>query len=313
MKTAFIFPGQGAQKVGMGLELFESSAAARTCFEQADEALGESLSELIFKGPIESLTLTANTQPAVLTVSVAALNAFAERSDHRPDFVAGHSLGEFSALVACGAMGFADAVRTTRARGLAMQEAVPAGQGAMTAVIGLQDKEVEAVCQQVSTEEVVAPANFNSPDQIVISGHKNAVERAGAALTEAGAKRVIPLPVSAPFHSALMVPAAQQLAEVLQGIDLHQPQMPVVTNVEAAPNGDSDRIADLLVRQVTAPVRWTDSVRFMIDQGVNTFIEFGPGNVLAGLIRRTERSATVISVNSPDGLDKASQALEKLK
>ena len=296
----------------MGRELYDASPAARAAFEQADAALNESLSQLIFEGPAEDLTLTANTQPAILTVSLAALGAFREKSDVTPAFVAGHSLGEFSALVAAGAMTFEDAVRTTRARGKFMQEAVPAGKGAMAAILGSVAPEIiTEICNAASTDEKVAPANFNCPGQIVISGHKNAVERASSALGEEGAK-VIPLAVSAPFHSALMEPAAKQLDGVLGELKYAELKVPVVTNVEAEPNSDASRIHELLVRQVTAPVLWTDSVRKMIEQGVHTFIEFGPGNVLAGLLRKIDKEASVVSVNAPSGVDKAIEILKKL-
>lgn len=305
---AFVFPGQGAQKVGMGRELFEASAAARSAFEEADAALGESLSSLIFEGPQEDLTLTANTQPAILTVSIAALRALKERSDLTPAFVAGHSLGEFSALVAAGALDFGDAVKTTRARGSFMQQAVPAGQGAMAAVMKKTPEEIAKACEEAAQGEVVSPANFNSPGQIVISGHKGAVERASAALKESGG-RVIPLRVSAPFHCALMEPAAVGLDEFLGDIRFDSPRVAVVTNVEAAPNGDGDRVRELLVRQVTSPVRWTESVERMIQGGVTTFVELGPGNVLAGLIGKIDSSAKVVSIGTPETLDKALEEL----
>ncbi len=312
MKLAFLFPGQGAQKVGMGHDLFESSPAARSVFEEADAALSESLSKLIFEGPSEDLTLTANTQPAILAMSVAALRAFGEKTDATPEFVAGHSLGEFSALTAVGAMTFADAVRTTRVRGTFMQEAVSPGQGAMAAVMGkTPPEEIATTCEAAAQDEVVSPANFNAPGQVVISGHAKAVKRASEALTQKGAK-VIPLKVSAPFHSTLMEPAAAKLDTALAGVEITTPSAPVVTNVEAEPNNEASRVRELLVRQVTAPVRWTDSMRFMLDAGIDQFFEFGPGNVLAGLLRRIEPSAKVVSINSQVGLDKAVEALEKL-
>jgi [acyl-carrier-protein] S-malonyltransferase len=310
-RYALVFPGQGAQKVGMGRGLVDAFAVARTTFAEADAALGEELSRLVFEGPLEALTLTANTQPSILTVSVAALRALAEKVALAPAFVAGHSLGEYSALVASGAMAFADAVRTTRARGTFMQEAVPAGRGAMAAVMKKSDAEVADACARAAQGEVVSPANFNSPDQIVISGHADAVARASDLLKEGGG-RVIPLKVSAPFHCALMRPAAEKLGAVLGGIRFDAPAVPIVTNVEAAPNGDAARVRDLLVAQVTSPVRWTESVRYMIAQGVTTFVELGPGNVLAGLIGKIDPGAKVFSAGDPNGLDAAAEALAEL-
>jgi [acyl-carrier-protein] S-malonyltransferase len=292
----------------MGRELYESSAAARTVFQEADTALGESLSQLIFEGPQDDLTLTANTQPAILTVSIAALHSFAEHSDVAPAFVAGHSLGEFSALVCAGALELGDAVKTTRARGSFMQQAVPAGRGAMAAVMRKTPEEIAAACREAAQGEVVSPANFNSPGQIVISGDRAAVERASALLADSGA-RVIPLKVSAPFHCALMAPAARDLDGFLGDVAISAPAVPVVTNVEAAPNGEAGRVRELLVRQVTSPVRWTDSVLQMIGAGVTTFVEFGPGTVLAGLIRKIDSSAKVLSVGSPGAIQKAIEEL----
>lgn len=310
MKTAFVFPGQGAQRVGMGKELCEQFDISRTVFAEADDALGENFQHLIFNGPAEDLTMTANTQPAILTVSIAALRAFQEVCNAKPDFVAGHSLGEFSALVASGAMEFSDAVRTTRARGTFMQEAVPAGKGAMAAVMKVDEDVIRAACEQASQGEVISPANFNSPEQVVISGDAAAVSRAADILKEQGG-RVIPLRVSAPFHCQLMNLAAEKLDAFLTDITFGIPVPPVVTNVEAAPNLDASKIQKLMVQQVTSPVRWTASVRYMIGEGVTTFIEFGPGNVLAGLISKIDSSVETISVSSPDGIEKAKEKLEK--
>jgi [acyl-carrier-protein] S-malonyltransferase len=308
VKYALVFPGQGAQKVGMGRELFDAFDVSRAAFAEADDALGESLSKLIFEGPIDALTLTANTQPSILTVSVAALRALAAEVALAPAFVAGHSLGEYSALVAAGAVSFADAVRTTRARGTFMQEAVPAGLGAMAAIMKSTEAAVKDACEKAAEGEVVSPANFNSPDQIVISGHAGAVSRASE-LLKIGGGRAIPLKVSAPFHCALMKPAADKLGAVLLDVRFHAPTAPVVTNVEASPNTDAGRIADLLVSQVTSSVRWTDSVRYMIASGVTTFVEIGPGNVLAGLIGKIDGDARVISVGDPSGVAAAVKEL----
>ncbi len=308
MKTAFIFPGQGAQKVGMGRDLFDASPAARAVFEEANDALGEDLSKLIFEGPAEDLTLTANTQPAILTVSIAAWRAFSEKCDIEPTFVAGHSLGEFSALVASGTMKFSDAVRTTRARGKFMQEAVSAGHGAMAAIMKKESNEVFDACREAAQGQIVSPANFNSPGQVVISGDADAVKRASELLAASGGK-VIPLKVSAPFHCALMEPAARGLDDFLATITFDTPKPAVVTNVEAVANDNSQRVRELLVKQVTSTVRWTDSIRFMLEAGVKNYFEFGPGNVLAGLMRKIEKTANVVSVNSINGLDKALETL----
>jgi [acyl-carrier-protein] S-malonyltransferase len=304
-KIAFVFPGQGSQFVGMGQALSEQSDAARQIFLQADEALGFPLSELCFAGPEEELKLTANTQPAILTASVAVLAALREqRPDFTPDFVSGHSLGEYSALVAAEAISFADAVKTVRARGQFMEEAVPAGVGAMAAVLNLDREALHAVCEEVTASgHPVQLANLNSPGQIVISGSAEGVKLAGEQAKTAGAKRVLPLNVSGPFHSSLMRPAADKLHGVLADVSVHEAKVPVVTNVTARPITEAATIVQSLVEQVSAPVLWEDSVQWMVEQGVTTFIEIGPGKVLSGLIKKiAPEETTIISVQDIESL-----------
>jgi [acyl-carrier-protein] S-malonyltransferase len=309
-KLAFVFPGQGSQSVGMGKELFDGFPEARAVFEEVDAALGEKLSERCFTGPEEYLKLTANTQPSILTVSAAAAAVLAHQGIV-PDLVAGHSLGEYSALVAAGACGAAEAAKAVRARGTFMQEAVPQGKGAMSAVLGLAPAKVAELCAAVAAEsgEVVSPANYNEPGQTVIAGAAGAVERAGAKLKAAGAKRVLPLPVSAPFHCALMEPVKARLEPVLRGIAWRAPLRPVVTNVEAKPNGDAARIVPLLVAQVTAPVRWIEIVEELARQGVTRVVEVGPGRVLSGLAKRIDRSIETLNVEDRASLEKTLAAL----
>jgi [acyl-carrier-protein] S-malonyltransferase len=301
---AFLFPGQGSQKIGMGRALWEAFPSAKAVFDQADEALGFSLSRLCFEGPEADLTLTAHAQPAILTTSVAALQVLREETGLTADVVAGHSLGEFSALVAAGALRFADAVRIVHLRGKFMQEAVPAGTGGMAAVLGLGTAEVEAACAEVRAELglVVSPANLNGGGQVVIAGAKAAVDRAAEVLKAKGAKRVLPLSVSAPFHCALMQPAAVRLGEELSRIEVAAPRVPVITNVEAAPNQDPARVRALLVEQVTAPVRWEESITKMAAMGVTSAIEVGAGNVLAGLVKRIAPAMEVRGTGDPDAI-----------
>ena len=307
-KTAFLFPGQGSQKVGMGRALRDEYREARAVYDEVDEALGYGLSKLCFEGPEAELTLTANAQPAILATSVAALRVLEARSPVRPLAVAGHSLGEYSALVAAGALRLADAARLVHMRGKFMQEAVPAGLGAMAAILGLSSDDVSAVCREAAGAEVVSPANLNGGGQVVIAGHKDAVDRACAAAKTRGAKRAIPLAVSAPFHCALMQPAADRLATELARVDVKAPEVPVVSNVEAKPNQDAARVKELLERQVTAPVRWEESVQCLAGLGVDSVVEVGAGNVLGGLVRRIAPELTVHAAGDPASIEALANA-----
>jgi [acyl-carrier-protein] S-malonyltransferase len=308
---AFLFPGQGSQAVGMGKELTEKYPVARQTFEEADGALGMSLSRLCFAGPEEELRRTENTQPAILTVSVATWRVLAEQGVE-PAWVAGHSLGEYSAHVAAGTLSFADAVRTVRKRGRYMQEAVPAGVGAMAAIIGMEAEKARQICVQAAQGEVCNPANMNSPEQVVISGHKAAIERAVALATEQGAKKAVLLPVSAPFHCSLMRPAQESLARELQALQMLNPTTPVMCNVDAALVKTADASRDALIRQVTGAVLWEECVRGLIAKGVETFVEVGPGKVLWGLMRQIDRTKTSWQTSDDAALQKALQGLREL-
>jgi [acyl-carrier-protein] S-malonyltransferase len=312
MALAWLFPGQGSQVVGMAKDVLDASPAARDVFARADEALGETLSRLILEGPESELTLTANAQPAIVTTSTALLAAIRERLPtlEAPALAAGHSLGEYSALVAAGAIAFEDAVRLVRARGTAMQVAVPPDVGAMAAVMGLSPEQVDAICKEAAQGEVVSAANFNAPGQIVIAGHAAAVARAGE-LAAAAKGRVIPLKVSAPFHSALMAPAARVVAAELEKIVVSPLAFPVVANFDAAPNSDPARVKELLTLQVDGAVRWEASVVRMRELGVTRALEIGPGKVLAGLVKRIAKDVKVLSVSDVASLDQVAAFLSE--
>jgi [acyl-carrier-protein] S-malonyltransferase len=305
-KIAFIFPGQGSQAVGMGKDLAEKYPIARQTFEEADEALGYKLSQVCFEGPEEQLRLTEVTQPAILTISIAALRILETRMP-KPSLVAGHSLGEYSAHVASGTMAFADAVRTVRNRGKYMQEAVPVGVGSMAAILGMELEKVVAVCHDAAQGEVCAPANINSPEQIVISGHTAAVERGAKLADERGAKRAKLLPVSAPFHCSLMKPAQDRLQADFNKMKMQKPVYPVACNVEAVLVSEEQRARDTLIAQVTGAVQWDACMRLLIGEGVQIFVEIGPGKVLCGLMRQIDRSKTCLNVGDEASLAKTLQ------
>jgi len=300
-KLAFLFPGQASQYPGMGRELAEKFPESRAVFDEADAALGFSISQLCFEGSEDALKLTENTQPAILTVSVAAYRAL-EKQGITPDFTAGHSLGEYSALVAAGALEFSTAVKLVRGRGRYMQEAVPAGVGAMAAILGLAPAEVADICKKAAGQEVVAPANMNSPEQTVISGHAAAVKRAVEIASQSGAKRAVILPVSAPFHCELMMPAQKRLEPDLRAANFNALRYPLITNVDAEAITTADEARDALIRQVTQPVRWMDSIHEMIEAGVAMFVEVGPGKVLSGLLRQIDRSVRASNVEDAASL-----------
>jgi len=302
--TAFLFPGQGSQTTGMGKDLAANYAVARQTFEEADEALGFAISHLCFEGPDDQLKLTENTQPAILTVSTAVCRVLKEQGIV-PQYVAGHSLGEYSAHVAAGTMAFADAVRTVRKRGQYMQEAVPEGAGAMAAILGLPLDQVLQICSEAAQGEVVAPANMNSPDQIVISGAKGAVERAAELAKQRGAKRALLLAVSAPFHCAMMQPAQDRLAADLNRLAMNDPAVPVIANFDAEPRTTAQSAREALVRQVTGAVEWSRSMQKLIALGVTNYVEAGPGKVLCGLMRQIDRNQNCVNVGDEGTLQKA--------
>ncbi len=309
MKIAFVFPGQGSQAVGM-LDAWAQDATVSDTLAQASEALGQDLASLISDGPAEELNLTTNTQPVMLASAVAMYRAWLQAGEQAPSWVAGHSLGEYSALAAAGSIGLSDAVKLVRIRADAMQQAVPVGQGGMAAVLGLDDDAVRSVCEQAAQGEVVEAVNFNAPAQVVIAGHKAAVERACELAKAAGAKRALVLPVSAPFHSSLLKPAADPLARALSDIQMSAPQIPVVNNVDVAHVSDPEAIKDALVRQAWHPVRWVETIQFMKSQGVTHVVECGPGKVLSGLVKRIDRDLVGLSISDPASLQ---STLETLK
>jgi [acyl-carrier-protein] S-malonyltransferase len=311
-KAAFLFPGQGSQFVGMGRDFYDNFSIAKQTFDEADEALGFSLSALCFEGPDEQLRLTENTQPAIFTVSIAAQRVLAEKGV-AASYVAGHSLGEYSANVAAGTLGFADAVRTVRERGRFMQEAVPAGAGAMAAILNLAADEVAKVCAEASAETggVVAAANINTPSQIVISGSAAAVERAMALAKERGARKVVPLAVSAPFHCPLMQPAQDRLGELLREVSFQDASVPVLVNVDAKFVSGAEELRDALIRQVTGTVRWVESMRLLIAERPDYFLEVGPGKVLSGLLRQIDREQRSAHVQDGESLVAALKMVEE--
>lgn len=304
MKIAFVFPGQGSQSVGM-LDAWADHAGVQQTLREGNAALGEDLVTLIAQGPVEALNLTANTQPVMLLAAVAMYRAWIEAGGALPDVVAGHSLGEYSALTAVGAMGLADALRTVRIRAQAMQAAVPVGIGSMAAVLGLDDATVLRVCAEAADNEIVEAVNFNAPAQVVIAGHSAAVERACALAREAGAKRALVLPVSAPFHSSLLKPAADVLQHALQGVALRSPDIPLINNVDVARPSDPVVIKDALVRQAWHPVRWVETIQAMKADGVTHIVECGPGKVLSGLTKRIDRDLQALSITDPASLRQA--------
>jgi [acyl-carrier-protein] S-malonyltransferase len=309
MTLAYIFPGQGSQHPGMGKNLAENFSVVARLFEELSDALHFSVSRLCFEGTPEELQLTENTQPAILAVSTAALRTMESEGFPRPDYVAGHSLGEYSALVSASSLSPTDAIETVRSRGRYMQEAVPVGTGAMAAVIGAELKDIEKACAEASQNQICAPANINSPSQVVIAGHAEAVDRASELLRNSGAKRVLKLNVSAPFHSALMMPAQDRLAVDLEGLRFNNLNVPLATNVDAAIIRKGVEARESLVRQVSSPVRWLESIELLIREGVDTFVEVGPGKVLTGLMRQINREVKCLNVEDAASLKSTGQSL----
>lgn len=306
---AFVFPGQGSQKVGMLAEIAEQEAVVKETFQEASDALGYDMWDMVQNGEQETLNLTENTQPVLLTASVALWRVWQARGGAAPSYMAGHSLGEFSALVCAGSLSFADGVKLVRARGQFMQTAVPVGEGSMAAVLGLDDQVILDICQQCSGAGVVEAVNFNAPGQVVIAGKVAAVDKAIEALKEAGAKRAMPLPVSAPFHTSLMQPAAEKLSEAINAIQWQVPSVPVIHNVHAKPENDETAIRDILIKQLYSPVKWVDCVQAMVGAGVDTTLECGPGKVLSGLNKRIHKPLSCLNIEDSASVDNALQAL----
>lgn len=303
-KTAFLFPGQGSQYVGMGKDLCENFVVAREVFEEASDAISLDLKRMSFDGPDDVLNMTANTQPAILTTSIAALKVLESEAGSKADFLAGHSLGEYTALVYGGVFGFSDAVRIVRRRGELMQEAVPAGTGAMAAILGMEKEDVESICSEASAVDMVSPANFNSPGQIVVAGSRGGVEAAVEIAKEKGAKRAILLPVSVPSHCSLMEGAGESLRADLEGLSRGEFSIPVVSNVEAKPYPSVDSVVGILVRQLSSPVKWDESVLYLAEMGVESVIEVGPGKVLSGLVKRIKRDVNILNIEDTASLKK---------
>lgn len=311
-KLAYIFPGQGSQHVGMGKDLYDNFPAAKQVFEEANDALGFSLSEICFSGTEEDLALTANTQPAILTTSVAAFEAMKSEGFPMPSVAAGHSLGEYSALVAAGAISLSDAVKTVRKRGEFMQSAVPVGVGAMAAILALPLETIEIACDEAANGEICSPANINSPSQVVIAGNAGAIDRACEILKTRGAKRAVKLNVSAPFHCDLMLPAQEKLEKVLAAIDFNDLKFPIVENVSAQLNSDGSRVAKALTKQVSSPVRWSDSIVSLVAAEITAFVEVGAGKILCGLVRQINRDAKCFNVENKESLESTLSALNEL-